>query len=142
MPHGIVFPDPQDVAVESGGAMSLRLPTLVERKLASGITLPQRLQDLADVIALIRANALPLAFGDQLHPFVREKWTQLRRDAQRVDPQAEQVASSRRRNAGGAQRRAILQRNLSTASTGRWSDAAFSSTTRACCTSHRPCGAA
>ncbi len=88
-PHGIVFPDPQEVAVERGGAMFLRLPTLVELKLASGITLPQRLQDLADVIALIRANALPLAFGDQLHPYVREKWAQLWRDAQQVDPQAE-----------------------------------------------------
>lgn len=88
-PHGVVFPDPAAVAIERAGVRFVKLESLIEMKLASGITLPQRLQDLADVVALIRVNRLPKEFGDALHPFVRAKWAELWADAQAVDPLAE-----------------------------------------------------
>jgi hypothetical protein len=46
----------------------------VELKLASGMTSPRRLKDLADVLELIKLLALPADFADQLDPFVRDKY--------------------------------------------------------------------
>ncbi len=46
----------------------LPLPTLLELKLASGMTAPHRLRDLADVIELIRVNALGEELVESLHP--------------------------------------------------------------------------
>lgn len=88
-PHGVVFPDPASVAIERAGVRFVKLESLIEMKLTSGITLPQRLQDLADVVALIRVHRLQMEFGDGLHPFVREKWAELWASAQAVDPLAE-----------------------------------------------------
>ncbi len=76
-PKAIRFPDPAKVGVVSGPYRVLALPTLIELKLASGMTAPHRLQDLADVIALIRAAKLPESFDAKLHPFVREKYREL-----------------------------------------------------------------
>lgn len=59
------------------------------RKLASGLSLPQRLQDHADVLALIRNNGLGEHFADRLHPYVRAKFGELWRLSQLPDPQAE-----------------------------------------------------
>ncbi|MGH7150144.1 MAG: hypothetical protein ACREIU_05585 [Planctomycetota bacterium] len=81
-PKPIRFPDPAKVGVEAGPYRVLALPTLVELKLASGMTAPQRLQDLADVIALIRAKKLPESYADELHPYVRSKYHELWRSAQ------------------------------------------------------------
>jgi hypothetical protein len=50
---------------------------LVELKLASGISHPGRLKDLADVQELIQARDLPLEFRDELDPSVREKYAEL-----------------------------------------------------------------
>jgi hypothetical protein len=58
----------------------------VELKLASGITAPHRLRDLADVLELIRVAALPAELADELDPFVREKYLELWRAAQTPDP--------------------------------------------------------
>lgn len=88
-PHGIVFPDPTEVAIVREGTRYVAIATLIELKLASGITLPQRLQDLADVGVLIRVNALEERFADRLHPFVRSKFAELWKHAQQNDPQAE-----------------------------------------------------
>lgn len=60
----------------------LDLRTLTELKLASGTSSPDRLQDLADVLALIRANGLREAFADTLDASVREKYRELWRAAQ------------------------------------------------------------
>jgi hypothetical protein len=60
----------------------LDLRTLVELKLASGISAPDRLQDLADALNLIRANQLPASFGGSLDPSVRAKFEELWRAAQ------------------------------------------------------------
>ena len=48
-PKPVAFPDPAAVAVEIDGIRYLRLENLIELKLASGITNPNRLRDLADV---------------------------------------------------------------------------------------------
>jgi hypothetical protein len=61
------------------------LPCLVEMKLASGMTAPHRLHDLADVLRLIRAAGIPRDFGDQLDPYVREKFLELWLAAQHPD---------------------------------------------------------
>jgi len=58
----------------------------VELKLASGISAPHRLRDLADVLELIRVADLPPELADELDPFVREKYLELWRAAQTPDP--------------------------------------------------------
>jgi hypothetical protein len=85
-PHGIVFPDPASAFVEKEGQRYLTLVKLVELKLASGVSLPHRLQDLADVSALIRVNRLGEHFGEQLHPYVQAKYRELWQLAQQHDP--------------------------------------------------------
>lgn len=87
------FPDPSSLGEDLGGIWTgvkiLPLRELVELKLASGITLPARLKDLADVIELIKVNTLPQDFGDRLHPFVREKYRELWSHSQTKDPYEE-----------------------------------------------------
>ena len=78
-PKPVSFPDPTASAVELGGVRYLKLPVLVELKLASGITNPGRLKDLADVQELIRVLELKDDLADELDPFVREKYLELRR---------------------------------------------------------------
>ena len=55
----------------------LPLPLLVELKLASGISAPHRLKDLADVIELVRALSLPRDFAASLDASVRPKFEEL-----------------------------------------------------------------
>lgn len=76
-PKPVAFPDPEKVAVEIDGIRYVALPTLIELKLASGMTSPGRLRDLADVQELIRALRLAEAFVQELHPYVREKFAEL-----------------------------------------------------------------
>ena len=65
-----------------GGYPVLRLPLLLELKLASGMTAPHRPRDLDDVIQVIRANRLPIDYAEKLNPYVREKFAELWRAAQ------------------------------------------------------------
>lgn len=82
-PRGICFPDPATAAVERDGKMVLALPRLIELKLASGMSAPDRYQDFADVLNLIRANSLPEDFAAQLHAEVRDKYREVWSNAQR-----------------------------------------------------------
>jgi hypothetical protein len=70
-PHGLLFPDPANVAIEKEGKRYLALGTLIELKLASGLLSPARLQDHADIVALIRVNHLGEHYADALHPYVQ-----------------------------------------------------------------------
>jgi hypothetical protein len=55
----------------------LSLPSLVELKLASGMTGGvHRMRDLADAIELIKILKLPADFTDQLNPFVRDRYAE------------------------------------------------------------------
>jgi len=76
-PKAVAFPHPATTSVDLGGIRYLRLSTLVELKLASGISHPGRLKDLADVQELIQARDLPLELRDELDPSVREKYAEL-----------------------------------------------------------------
>lgn len=81
-PKPVRFPDP--AAIARGGAKLRVVPlvTLVELKLASGISAPHRLRDLADVLELVRAAALSQALADELDPYVRAKYLELWHAAQ------------------------------------------------------------
>jgi Uncharacterised nucleotidyltransferase len=76
-PKPVAFPEPTDVAVELDGIRYVNLPTLINLKIASGMTNPGRLKDLADVQELITRLRLPRAFAEQLHPYVQEKYEEL-----------------------------------------------------------------
>jgi len=82
----VAFPDPATVAERQEGVAWLPLAKLVELKLASGMTAPHRLKDLADVIELVRAANLSADFSTQLDPFVRDKYRELWHAAQVRDP--------------------------------------------------------
>jgi hypothetical protein len=81
-PKPIHFPDPADVAVRAGELRVVSLASLIELKLASGLTAPHRLQDLADVLRLIGAAQLGRDFGECLDPYVRGKYDELWQSAQ------------------------------------------------------------
>jgi hypothetical protein len=81
-PKPVAFPDPQNVAVEVGGVRYLNLPTLVDLKLASGLSAAHRQKDIGDVQELIKVLKLPREFADQLNPYVREKFLSLWQGAQ------------------------------------------------------------
>ena len=77
-PKPVAFPDPAAVAVEIDGIRYLGLPTLVELKLASGMTGGvNRMKDLTDVVELIKTLSLPRPFGENVNPFVRDKYYEL-----------------------------------------------------------------
>ncbi len=86
-PKPVAFPDPSVVAQRGASVALLPLPTLIELKLASGMTAPHRLKDLADVLELIRIVKLPKTLANDLHPYVREKYLELWQAAQGEDPQ-------------------------------------------------------
>ena len=88
-PKPVAFPDPATCALRGRRVAVLPLASLVELELASGMTAPHRLRDLADVLELVRAIRLPAAFAEELHPYVREKYAELWRAAQAADPEAE-----------------------------------------------------
>lgn len=76
-PKPVAFPDPAGKIIEINGIPLLQLPALIELKLASGLSNPGRLKDLADVQELIRVLKLPGDFADRLNPYVRAKYQEL-----------------------------------------------------------------
>lgn len=86
-PKAVVFPDPALVAERGREMALLPLPKLIELKLASGISAPHRLKDLADVMELVRAAKLPRSLRDELDPSVRARYEELWQAAQVEDPE-------------------------------------------------------
>lgn len=84
-PKPVAFPDPARVAALGSRGAYLPLAKLVELKLASGISAPHRLKDLADVLELIRATHVERSLGDELDPSVRSKFDELWQAAQIED---------------------------------------------------------
>lgn len=78
-PKSVVFPNPTENQTEIDGIKTLTLEKLVELKLASGMTAPHRLKDLADVQELIKVKDLKSDFAEKLDPFVREKYLELQK---------------------------------------------------------------
>jgi hypothetical protein len=85
-PKPVAFPDPADVGVEIDGIRYVSLPSLVELKLASGMTNVGRLKDLGDVIELIKALGLTEQFAEELNPYVRHKYLELCRAIREAPP--------------------------------------------------------
>jgi len=76
-PKPVSFPVPSDASVEIDGVRIVTLEKLIELKLASGMTAPDRLKDLADVQELIKARGLASDFAERLNPYVQEQYRQL-----------------------------------------------------------------
>jgi hypothetical protein len=76
-PKAVVFPAPTDHTEEIEGVRTITLKKLIELKLASGISAPDRLKDLADVQELIRLKGLGAEFSRELDPSVRGKYLEL-----------------------------------------------------------------
>ena len=81
-PKPVAFPDPAIVATQGMLGMVVPLATLIDLKLASGLSAPHRMKDLADILELIRAAGLPLDLADRLDPSVRDKYVELWHAAQ------------------------------------------------------------
>lgn len=82
-PKPVSFPTPESVReVHHENLPYLSLTSLLELKIASGMTAAHRPRDLDDAIQLIRINALPQDYSGQLNPFVREKFIELWKSAQ------------------------------------------------------------
>jgi hypothetical protein len=88
-PKPVSFPVPATASLKVDGVRIVTLEKLIELKLASGMTAPDRLKDLADVQELIKVRGLSPDLAESLDPYVREKYLQLcegveqaRRDSQ------------------------------------------------------------
>lgn len=76
-PKPVAFPDPALSSMQREGMRVITLEKLIELKLASGLTAPHRLRDLADVQDVITALHLPKEFSERLDPSVRAKFLEL-----------------------------------------------------------------
>jgi hypothetical protein len=76
-PKPVSFPVPATASVNIDGVRIVTLEKLIELKLASGMTAPDRLKDLADVQELIKVRGLSSALAERLDPYVSEKYLQL-----------------------------------------------------------------
>jgi len=76
-PKPVVFPNPNENQTEIDGIKTLTLEKLIELKLASGMTAPHRLKDLADVQEVIKIKRLKAGFAESLNPYVRKKYLEL-----------------------------------------------------------------
>lgn len=86
-PKPVRFPDPAEAATRGRLLALLPLARLVELKVASGMSAPHRLKDLADVLELVRSANLDEALADELDESVREKYRELWHAAQTRDPE-------------------------------------------------------
>jgi hypothetical protein len=79
----VSFPAPEKVLVhDDAGIPFVNLKTLLELKIASGMSAEHRPRDLDDVIQLIRINQLPLEFALELNEYVRDRYRSLWQAAQ------------------------------------------------------------
>jgi hypothetical protein len=76
-PKPVAFPHPAQHEFRSDDVQFLTLEKLVELKLASGMTAPHRMRDLADVQDLIIALKLPISFTLKLDASVRLEYERL-----------------------------------------------------------------
>ena len=76
-PKPVSIPEPSKASTEINGIQVVTFEKLIELKLASGISAPDRLKDLADVQELIKIRELPDDFAQRLDPYVREKFLEL-----------------------------------------------------------------
>lgn len=85
LPKPVQFPDPIGFTTEIEGIKVICLEKLVELKLASGLTAPHRLKDLADIQELIQVKHLSLDFSEKLDLSVRDKFLELYKSVQPIN---------------------------------------------------------
>jgi hypothetical protein len=76
-PKPVVFPDPVEARIDKDNLWVIELEKLIELKLASGLSAPHRLKDLADVQELIHHLQLPLELTSRLDESVRGEYERL-----------------------------------------------------------------
>lgn len=76
-PKPVSMPKPVDASTAIDGIRFVTLEKLIELKLASGVSAPHRLKDLADVQELIKIRKLDADFATKLDPYVRPKYLEL-----------------------------------------------------------------
>jgi hypothetical protein len=76
-PKPVSMPAPAEASTQVDGIKFVTLEKLIELKLASGISAPHRLKDLADVQELIKIRKLDADFAAKLNPYVRSKYLEL-----------------------------------------------------------------
>lgn len=76
-PKPVSMPAPAEASTEIDGIKFVTLEKLIELKLASGISAPDRLKDLADVQELIKIRKLDADFATKLDPYVSTKYLEL-----------------------------------------------------------------
>ena len=81
-PKPVSFPDPAAASMEIENIHVITLDKLIELKLASGLSAPHRLRDLADVQDLIMTLHLPLELAEQLDASVQAEYRRLWEAAQ------------------------------------------------------------
>ena len=69
------------------GVWLITLEKLIELKLASGLSAPHRLKDLADVQELIARLKLPLDLAENLDTSVRDEYRRLWQNVQSITPE-------------------------------------------------------
>lgn len=83
-PKPIAFPAPAESRLQREGVWLITLGKLMELKLASSLSAPHRLKDLADVQELIARLKLPLELADQIDASVRDEYRRLWQNAQDI----------------------------------------------------------
>ncbi|SRR6266498_3440237 len=76
-PKPVSMPEPSTASMEIDGIQIVTFEKLIDLKLASGMTAPDRLKDLADVQELIKIRDLHKDFAERLDPYVRDKFLEL-----------------------------------------------------------------
>ena len=76
-PKPVAFPDPVESREKKEDLWVIGLEKLIELKLASGLTAPHRLKDLADVQELILHRHLPPELAERLDGSVRDEYGKL-----------------------------------------------------------------
>ncbi len=78
LPKPVSFPPPESVSeLSEEGIPIISLVTLLELKMASGMTASHRPRDFDDVIQLIRIAEIGIELRDKLNPYVAEKFHEL-----------------------------------------------------------------
>src|SRR5437868_195232 len=88
-PNPVSMPTPSEASIEIDGVKFVTLEKLIELKLASGISAPDRLKDLADVQELIKIRKLGADFALKLDPSVRAKYHELEEAVRKSDSSQE-----------------------------------------------------
>lgn len=87
-PKPVVFPDPVQARVDKESLWVIALEKLIELKLASGLSAPHRLKDLADVQELILHLRLPLELSKRLDRSVCPEYERLWNAVQQAPPES------------------------------------------------------